>query len=388
MRESKGWKSNLILNRGLQGVGERRWVECFTAAYAGSVASSNWDDSGATTATSTAGGAVTLAGGAFVLADPGDVDNIIKWDTGEEGRITAVGGGGLTATITPAPGAPISAGEFTLFRTNRTILVGELKRTNTYVTGFGFCQTSRVSDLISFRRTYLFSAEGGPVVYRELGVGWSTTPSAANTTFARFLPDGDIPVDTGEQLQITYELNLRVYPTTTLTATAVIDGWPVSPSTNTDGQYQLQYIGLHQVNSTGGSVQFDAADRCNEPGETANVGIWIQEGTAALTPFADPPPTRGGTAFTDLMQTPSLINGDFTGITYTQSKRITWTTTEAEGTLWRALGLGEFSGSTSNADSSAGFTFLFDQPQVKSNLHTLTIDFDFAWSRALSTLTI
>lgn len=382
VRASTGWRSNLILNRGLQEVGSRTWAACFSACLGGSDGSSSWDDSGTTTATSDAAGNVTLVGGAFTLSNPGDVGNIIQWDTGEEGRITAVSSG-TTCTITPAPGSIIAAGEFTLYHANRTGMVSELKRTSTYVTGFGFCQSSRSGDTIIMRRTYLFSAEVGAVTYEELGVGWSTTPFAANTTFARFLPEVGIPVAIGEQLQVTYELQVRLWPTLPQSATATIADWPVAPSTNTDGEYQLQLVGIFSVNTSGASVEFDVGGSSNEPSVQGGEQIWMQTGSAALTPFADVPTTRGSTAFSDLTLGPVNGDQDFTGLVYFQTKSGTYATNAANGTLFRAIGISSSAGNE-DATTRAGFVFLFDQAQTKSTLYTLTLVFEYTWSRTLT----
>lgn len=377
--EQPEWKKNLILNNGLAHIASDTWANAFTSAVAGTSSTANTTDSGATTATSDAAGNVTLAGGSFTFAGgSADVGNIIQWDNGTEGRLVTTATG-TSATITPAPGVTVSASHFILFRTNRTSLVAESKRTNTYLTGAPNCQSSRTGNVLSLRRTYDFSAESGSVSYNEVGVAWDNTLNAANTTFARIVLSVPISLTIGQQLRLVYQLNIALSPTSLQSGSASVSGWPVAPSVNTNGSFQMQYIGMSNVSTSGASSFFDAGVRCNEPSSIGtSSALFITVDSQAPNTFAAAPPNRGVTDFIGA----SIVNADTTGVSMFQSKQVTWATGAVNGTSWRTIGVGD--NVSSDPGVNTGFVFVFTQSQSKANTQTLTLAFKFTWSRTLA----
>lgn len=374
------WMPNLILNNGMERIADDSFVNCFPFAVGGSGTRTNNDASGTTTAACDTSGNVTLAGGVFTFDTgiPGDVGNIIKWNnTGFEGRITSVGTT-TTCIVTPTP--PIAqSGQFVLYKTNQDGCQTEIQRTNNYLAIAPYSGTTLVGNVYTLSRTWDFPAESGTRVYNEVGVAWNNTLNTPNTTFARVLLPSPATVLVAQQLRLQYRLQMTISPTTPVTKAANISGWPVSPSVNTTGSEQFQYVGLSAVNtsSPGGNFSFDGGGQSNDPSATSNVVIWISPSSAALTTFAATPTSR---ATNSSIRSVTLVA--YTPFSFARIKQITFLAGEANRTDFRSMGIG-FNGA-GQPTRDTGMTFLFDQSQTKSNANTLNLQWIYSWSRILT----
>jgi len=376
--EQPEWQSNLILNDGFERIATNPVCDNFLFAYAGTGSRTNNVASGADTATCDVSGNVVLPGGSTFVFDntvPGDLQNIIKWDnTGFEGRITSISTN-RACVVTPTPSVP-QTGTFVFYRTNQTGLQTEVVRTANYLTVAPACSSFIVGNVVTHQRTWDFPAEAGTVVYQEFGVGWSTTPNAANTTFARFLLHSPITVNVTQQLRVLYQVREVFNPTSPFVKTAVISGWPVSPATNTQGQEQFQRVGMSAVISSGATSVFDAAALANEPSATTSIQVFLATNSSALTAFGAVPPDRSSGAAVKDVQSPAYV--PFSG---SKIKQVTYQTAEALSSTWRAMGVG--SAASANPSRDCGLCFLFDQAQNKNSGKTLNLQFFYNWSRVL-----
>jgi len=378
--EQPDWKPNLILNNGMERIAADSFVNCFTSGVAGTGTRTNNDASGTTTAACDTGGNVTLAGGVFTFDTgiPGDVANIIKWNnTGFEGRIVSVGST-TTCIVTPTPPI-VQSGQFVLYKTNQDGCQTEIQRTINYLALAPYSGTTLDGSVYTLSRTWDFPAESGTRIYNEVGVAWSNTTSAPNTTFARILLPVPATVLVAQQLRLQYRLQLTISPTTPVSKSANVSGWPVSPSVNTSGQEQFQYVGLSAVStsSPGGNFSFDSGGQANDPSVTSNIHIWISPSSAALTTFAATPTSRSTNASTRAV---TLVA--YTSFSFARIKQITFLAGEANRTDFRSMGIGTNAGSSPTRDT--GMTFLFDQSQTKSNANTLNLQWIYSWSRILT----
>lgn len=375
------WIPNLILNIGMNSVYSRYWVQNMAYAIAGTGTTPTSVDSATTTA-SQSGTTVTSSAGFF---GSGDVGNVVKWDSGEEALITAF----VSSTqVTVSTSATVASGEFTMYNTNQTGLSVEQKRTNTYLTGSGNCGTTQVSNQYQHRLTYDFTAEVGTVNYTEIGFSWAA--SGSNTTFARILLPDPIPVLAGQQLRVVYELRVTVTPTTPQPKNAIINGWPISPATDTQGDECTQLYGMAGVSTTGGINNQDTATWCGEPSFTsdglfftgATLAFFLSTSATAIT-GAGTSPDRTGTS----PATKSATKAAYVTNSFYVDKSCTFLVGEANRADWRSMGYGLAQGNISANPYQANrtaFVLVFDQAQTKPNTHTLTLTFRTTWSRTLS----
>lgn len=376
-------QKNLILNQGMEKVYDLAWANLMLWCSAGTGTTPTSVDSGAVTVVSWAGTTLTLSGGALLTNTATDAGKIIKFDSGEEARIATVDADPLIAyTTTSAPGSP--TGLFTIYNTNQTTLGTLLKSTQTYLTGAPYCQTVLTANVYALRRTYDFTAEVGTVNYTEISVGWVSALITPTALFSRILLAAPVAVTAGQQLRVTYELDLTLLPAaSTVRAAIPIAGWPVSPAPNTNGTEAIQLIGLQAVSSADGtSVDFDIGAAVNEPSTTGALflsTVSTAPQTMAAIHAAGFPVTRAGTSpagvgVTRAAYIPNSFYADKTG---------TFAVGVANRSDWRSMGLGSTAGGTFAYDRYT-ILFVFDSSQTKLNTHTLTLTWRFSWSRVLS----
>src|SRR5690606_11548336 len=149
----------------------RRWAASFTSAVVGTGTDPVRRDSGAVTL-SRAGTTVTASAGFFEAADVG---RLLKMDTGEDMRVISFAS---STSVEVDTSRPIAATPGTVWYVNQTALVSESKRSNTYSTDGGANGSTFLVDTWTHKRTFVFSAEAGPVVYREIGWSWTNTVGA------------------------------------------------------------------------------------------------------------------------------------------------------------------------------------------------------------------
>lgn len=365
-------QKNLILNQGMDQVATNTWADLFVYCSAGIGVTPTSDDSAPTTATQAAT-TVTLSGGSFVFTDTAtDSGKTIKWSTGEEAQIVTVTN---PTTVVVNNSAVVPAAIFTVYRTNQTGLSNQLKRTNNYLTGSPYCGTTLASNVLKMRRTYDFTAEVGPVNYTEIGLGWHTsTPTAI---FSRILLAVPVPVTAGQQLRVTYELQLSLLPASPVSKTAIIGGWPVAPALTTDGVEAIQFLGLNQVGTNGNTQNYDNGIIASEPSTTSSIGVFVSTTTTAPASFGSSI-TRTGTGVV------AATRAAYVAGNWYVDKTGTLPVGTGNSTVLRSMGYGYHSPALFFAYNNTVMVFVFNEDQTKLNTHTLTLTWRFSWSRVLS----
>jgi len=369
------WFNNIILNNGMDEVAARFWGDLMVYGSVGTGTTATKLDSGVITATQV-GSTVSASAPIFVTggAPSGDVGNMIKWDTGDERRITAFIDS-QNVTVTPAsPNANSgAAGEFTIFRTNQTGLFGEVKRTNNYFTGLPNTGASRSGNVVRFRRTFDHTAEVSNVQYTEGGVSWAS--SGANTHFARVVFPIPVTVLAGQLIRVVYELLLTLTPATPVALPSTVVGF-----VGGSGSESRQMVGLATITPTGTTANagIDNSQCSVEPsvGSSNQSVAWLASSSAALSAFAATPTDRSGSAIFSGQLT--LVG--YTALSFFRDKTITIGTSQGNSTQIRSIGIG----STSNGQYAfPSYVLLLDSNQTKTSAQTLVLTFRFTWGRDL-----
>lgn len=244
-----------------------------------------------------------------------------------------------------------------------TSLANETKRTGTIQSASSFVSAGSYN----IRRVFDFSQETETVFYGELG--WSPFGSPGNNLFSMALMVdqngnvGPIKVDRLQFLRVTYTLSISFSPSSLTFNAPLIGTW------TTNGFASCQYIGLNNVNSTGGSGFADLAQDAAEPFNN-QIDIFIASGT----------------------QTPSGLG---TGAVYTNawSQRATMIpyvsgtyTKNFYAIFGRNTGVGNFStigcGLTGSAPSRPIYAHVMNSPQNKASNFELGVFFSYQWGRA------
>jgi hypothetical protein len=217
------------------------------------------------------------------------------------------------------------------------------------------------------RRTYVFPAEIGPVTYREVGLSWGVSAPL----FSRILLTTGVEILTGQLLRVVYDLTIAQSPIVPLAKTAPIAGWPVAPSTDTDGQEVGEAWGFDTVDTDGIVV---ASTQCFEP--SSAIYIFLTNCATALAAFpAEPTPYAGTTANGAVEATLNT----YESLDFYRIKSGTFETTNSVGADLRSMGMG-----SGPSDYLAGFRFLFGQAQSKTVLAIIQLNFRVAVGRVLA----
>jgi hypothetical protein len=371
--EMPEFEHNLILNGGMDLVASTRWSDLFLYGIVGTGTRPNSIDSGATNASQGAT-TVTASGGSINFTTDAAVGDVIKWDGGATANVVSITDSThLVADVSQTVGS----GHFIIWKTAQTGLQTETRRSNTYLTGSGNCGSTIVSNAVQLKRTIDFPTEVGPVTYTEIGFSPVVTPSTS--VFSRILLSVPISIASGQRIRLVYQLNVSLTPTSPVSKTAAIGGWPVSPSVNTDGTEQVQGI-LTSVVLTDGTSFVTGA--CMDPADTAATTMFVSPSSAALAAIGGSVPDRSFNA--------SACNGitkaAYTNGTYTIDKTGVFDVTQGNRTDLRSMGVSTSGGGSGGQPlpSSTGFTFLFSQVQAKANTQTLSLTFRYIWSRTLA----
>ncbi len=362
---------NLILDQGLDDVmSNRAWCEDFVSCAVGTGTTPTFTDSGAVTATAS-GTTVTSSGSFFTAPMTGQ---LINFNTGEQRYLTFVDATHATLSSSLTVASPTL---FTVYAVNQTGLDTEVKRSNTYLTGAGNCGTSFTSTSVAMMRTYDFSAEGSNINYSELG--WSYTNSAGNNLFSRALVSGGtVTVLTGQSLRVVYTLTVTVPSSTTTGATYAITGWPVAPSTLLTGSYNLGNplgntgnLPLGIVTTTGtNTVTTSCSYEIGNNSFSGGGANSLKLGTGSTLPTFGNDYSAGTSA-----NSVSITRGSYSAGTFQRDWIFHFGVSNGNRTDWRGIFL---QGSTTQ------FVFVFDEVQVKDNLHTLDVNVTIAVQRVLS----
>lgn len=366
-------QKNLILNQGMDQVASSYWADLMDYCSAGTGVTPTNDDGGVTTATQS-GTTVTLSGGLFTFTDTlTDAGKVIKWTSGEEAMIVTVTN---PTTVVVNNSASVSANTFVVYRTNQTQLSNQLKRTNSYLTGSPYTGTTVAVNVLKFRRTYDFTAEVGTVNYTEIGLGWSNV--GATSIFSRILLSLPVTVTAGQQLRVTYELQLTVTPAVPFSKTAIIGGWPVAPALTTDGVEGVQFFGLAFVNSNGATQSgIDNGLIASEPAQTGAIGVFVSTDATA-------PASIGSSVSRSAVGSVGATRAAYIAGTWYVDKSGTIPVGTGNSSAIRSMGYGYHSPNNFFANTSTTMVFVFNEAQTKLNTHTLTLTWRFSWSRVLS----
>ena len=389
-------KKNLILNQGLDAVYSNNYAELLKYAVAGTGTRLNYIDpvgsmlsqTGTTVTlqpTGSGGGLnhLTQSFGNYTTAL--QVGDVIQYTTGSGGttlvNVTAVSD--LTATVDTS--LTISPSQsFTIWKTSQTLLQNESRRAGTgitgtsYLVGTGNCGSSSATGQINLYRTYDFVTESVLRTYGEIGVSWSATTSSANI-FSRIALPSTVNVDVGQRLRVFYKLNLTLGPSSGSNRPNVtISGWPVSPSTNTNGTESIQNLLISYVDINGNSTGQAALDP-NSSG--ADCQAWVSTSSASLAAWGTGV-DRSGVSPT--AATANTTKNAYTNGSYTCDKVATISAASFTATTLRSMGLGYAQVTAPYTSGTNAYAFVFDQNQTKTNTQTLTLSWRWTWGRTLT----
>jgi hypothetical protein len=389
------WKKNLILNQGMDELATQYLSQISTHGIAGTgsiqggITQENYILSGESSAS-------IIEGGLKLFPQPGGIQNfdteiwngwtgslangdMIKFADGTEVKVGSVS----TTTAGVIPTDTVLTQSFTIWKTSQTKLQGEVKRSSTYLSGVGNCGSSINLNNVSYLRTYDFSIETSPKIYTEVGVGWSSTVGSA-TAFSRIVLPQTVSIDTNQRLRLVYQLNVAFSPTASqYVGNAIISGWPVAPSTNTNMSQSIQQMWVSSISTTGASSPNYAALEPASAG--SNCQFFGSTNSQSLVTFGVTPIDRdsNGVAVTANSTLDIYVNGS-----YTQYKNATWPLASLNYQNIRSFGFGVYYGSypwyTSYGTSGQAFAMVFEQNQSKYNTQTLTMAFRWTWSRVLA----
>lgn len=392
VKEGPGWQPNIILNDGMNTIGgsfggPRHICDCFLYAQASIGAAATSINGGGDTIQQ-AGQIVTRASGSFDFVAQGLITgDSVKFGTG--GADVMVVSVDSTTQLTVNVSQTVAPTTFQVFKTSQTSAAfnaGGEERTNTYISGPGLCGSTLSGSTFSHIRTFDFAVRASPKTYTELGMGWSPTPSAPNTTFARMLVSGgSVLVNIGERLRVAYRLSVYVSSTGGVAKSMGVVGWPISPATDTTGTEKLQLPGISTVdlfgataiNSNPISPAVADAATCNEPAGTSVA--FLSTSSTAPTAFNNDAPARGSIAAITMPIVPSYATNTFYII-----KQAIFTPGIGTSTGIRSIGIGTNVNSRVPSGPSTGYVFVLTLAQTKTAGNTLTLNFRYSWSRVLA----
>jgi hypothetical protein len=353
-------KRNLILDTGLDMVATTLLCNLFNYAVVGTGTNPVKRDSGSITFTKS-GGVITASDAFFEAADQ---NRLIKFDSGAEYYIT--GFTSPTAVTVANTVTAEAASEGTIWYVNRTGLQSESKRTSTYATDTGANGTTYLGGTYTHKRTFIFSAEVAPVVYRE--IGWSSSASAGANLFGMdILPGGGVGLNTGQQLKVEVSLLVTVSPVTPAAVPApAITGWTQG------GTAQLESGDFFTRVTSGGGTYNSGAFA--EP--SVNAGTWISTASVALTFSPTGLVDRGSTGLN------FKVNAlqPYVSKSFTRTEvAATFGVTEANSSAIRSIFM-----SPNNGQGYSIFRVLLAANETKDSNHTIqNITWRKSWGRIL-----
>jgi len=380
------WQKNLILNQGMDQIPTILYADVMSYGFVGTGTRTNNISSGNSSG-SVASSVFTLVTGSTGLqnltsSNSGhssalSVGDMIKFNDLSEVRVLAVSG--ISASITPT--STISVQPFTIYKTSQTGLQSLVHSTNNMFVGNSdgtYCGTTIVGNVQKNKRTWDFVYETASIVFTEVGVGSGT--SNANV-FSRVLLPQTQSILAGQKLRLMYELDIAVYPTGSspgYPATASVSGWPVSPSTDTGFFYNLQLGGptigwVSVVDDTGGSD-----GRVCEPAATT-MGAFVSTNSQSCANYNSGVNREiNGVSYA----ADTFTQDAYVPLSFTAYKTATFAVANANVNNIRCIGVGSsFNG---HQGFYCGFACVFNQPQTKSNIQTLSLTYVWNWGRTLS----
>lgn len=248
-----------------------------------------------------------------------------------------------------------------------TGLTDEIERTSTYYTDGGEVGTTLNGNILSLTRVFDFPVK---TIATPLGtIGWSYTDTPGNNLFSKSLMvdengnPGVVLLLPGKFLRVTYTLEITLSPSTPNISSALVSGWA-----NSDGQNQIQYLGLKKVDSDGGVSDYDAGGSINEPSNTS-ADLFVSNDSTALAAF-------GSSINRTAVDTVTANISSYTNGTYQRVKSATFGRNVGVSASLRSLGIGVVGSSSSNS----AFVHVLDANQTKATDYELTIAFTYSWN--------
>lgn len=388
--EQPDWKKNLILNQGMDGLATIAYADVMTNAVAGTGTRLNSIDSGTSTG-SVAGNTFTLtvvdisglqsltasAGGYTSAVSAGDM---ILFDNQAQVMVTAVSN--LTASVTPS--TSVSPQHFVVFKTSQAGLQTLHQHGNSsgYTQFLGnqdgtYAGTTIVGNIQKNRRTWDLAYETASIIFTEVGVGWGT---ANNQVFSRVLLPQTQSIQANQKLRLLYELDIAVFPTASspgIPFTASISGWPVAPSTDCGGFYNLQFPpligGWVSIVGTNGGTD----NRGGDPGGGNGIAFFISNSSASLANYNS---NRNNTGTAWASQ--PAVGEAYVPLSFTKYYDATFDVATMNRNDIRSMGCG--TGYNNAVGQWPVFACVFNQPQTKTSIQTLSLTFVWNWGRTLA----
>ena len=385
------WNKNLILNRGLDEMADRYYADLCSAVSAGTGSRVNKFVGGDSTI-SAIGGKVYLWPGATGLQDfsssiVGDWSgslhsgDIIKFANGQEVMVT----GSRTSHVIPhdftasiQTATAISTQSFTIWKTSQVGLHKPVTSGGTYVFGAGYNGTNITESMgkVTFYRTRDTPTVSGSISYTEMGVGWGS-----NNLFSRIVLPSPVTLAHNQRMRVYYALQVQFTPTgSVFTPNVPISGWPVSPSTDTNATQSLQNISYGNT----GTIAYISSDGNRYVGGSSleivdPSYIWASVDSRSLVVLGTPPIDRE--QYSQLSYRQQSVVLPYIPGTYERIKYLTIGSNYMNSNSIRSFGFGSVD-YYANHEATA-FAMVFDQPQTKTNMQTLTISFRWSWGRVI-----
>ena len=357
-------KRNLVLDQGLNLMASVDVHNLTQVAVVGTGTDPVKRDSGSTTFTRS-GTTLTASGNFFSAADVG---RLFKMDTGEEMYITAYTD---PQNVTVDTSGALGASEGTVWYVNQLGLQTESKRTATLLSGTGNNSTlySQVGNngQWAWKRTFIFSAEAGPVTYNE--IGWSNSLTVAANLFGRDIISPGVSLLATQQLKVTMTFYFQFGPVVSTPFVNPISGW------GADGDY------CYETTSNNNTGAIDSVRVPWRPSDSAATNNFILSSIAtALTS----PATQSGFGL-DLSGTgmiaPTAASTDayVTG-SFQKVFRYEFDVNTANRANNRCFGNGNNPG---GGQWRTDARFLMDTDQAKTSDYVLRIVLTTSWGRTL-----
>jgi len=231
--------------------------------------------------------------------------------------------------------------------------------------------------------------------YTEVGVSWTSTPNGG--VFSRTLLPLSISVAPSQQLRMTYDLTTTYGPILPVYKTASITGWPVGPSTSTMGSESIQNFVISVVNTSGVTegtttavssfaTSLDPAATNTFPGGGAIAHFTVFASNVSASLYTGSVGVGNATVRTGDYAYGTLVS--YVSGSYRRYKTATLGVTKANSTSLRSIGFGLYNYTSGERNtpydaSAQAMTFVFNEPQTKTNLQTLTLQWKWTWDRVI-----
>jgi hypothetical protein len=208
--QSEELSPNMILRVGLDEVASRSWSDLFTWAVAGTGTSLNYISSGTDGIAQEQTLLYQVGTNVINFLTDLELDDTIAYTAASHRRIAGVYNGSQAFSTRDGIYTTGSQSYF-IAKTSKTGLDSELKRSDLYIDGDGYCGTTESvsAGTITMRRTMLFTAETIPTTYSEIGFSWG---GPGTDLFSRVLLPTPITVDAAYYLLAQYDLTVNYGP--------------------------------------------------------------------------------------------------------------------------------------------------------------------------------